>query len=1226
MGDLAGLLMALLSGGSLQDVIRRITGVDYGASNDGLQSMIQANLQNAAIRNPLRVSPDILARGASGLVSAMGINPMSGFGQGASAMFGAMYNFAPDIMGSVMGIPNPGQFYRQIANGASGISLASGRGMPSIFNPYSIMDSHDNAMRMAQSIYGLSARMDNGGNLTGYNVDFTHGLNMSEVGFVTQRLLSSDLAYKNYGYTRDKHGVISNVDIAQGGMDNLDLSVDKDGNYINKEDADRFSSNLKKLGGKFNEATSMLAKITGSVEEAFNLMDRIAGGNALGGTAQQATDVANKAMKMASSIRVTAAMSGVSPQEVYARMGGLQSAITARFGMDGVIAQASGLSDLMLDPAYRATMAYSMWEANNPKASPIQKQRMMAGVMARATSYANSSGENLAAIVSANKYLFTDDQLSQIENAYRRGQPNDIMKMVHGVLGPAVYDMMNDPSKVMAARLTGDKDLQNTLAAAGMEGNLQEAERAGARRLYNYSMDRIDQSIWKSTGDSTYLQGERDKASLEELRKMAVENGLTEEGAAELDDNQLRSYLTENGVDSRLIERREKTAQINKQREIIKSKVMSAKEESIARDKLDKAIDASKFSDTKKQELKNQLANGADLGDIYNKVFVTEQSRRENREYIFNGKMSSGEIAPINRDIDEQAKTYAIASTPEEVINAARLIMGRGMAFGSDMVGVIGELSGDKFKDKSDQEKLDYFAEKVIGLEQDGRLSTGGDDSKLTKSYSEGMRSLVKKALGSRIGNLSATGKDGKQNQDYVNLVSNIADSMTKHIKGGKSIGEAYALALGEIDKETMEKIGGDDEEGGRAEIERQIKEAKNHESDLVKNTMNVGQLASAAGTRINRSSRNLRNNAIERLKSLFVDEGISDYDSMETLSKHGGILNAAGAIGKIDDTAIEAGLKGLLSGIGLGNEKDIDIASLAKGIKSDFEKSGKKGNWKASIEKSIDEAVKSGRLSQEKAEEYKRNLTEKGDVGDNVIAAVLDAVKPEAALGQRLKGASASATDSINQVGLNVVASDAGKEIDFNADAGFSDATVKSISAIDSAEAEKNQNRITNWVRAGNDSFAQSEISRTKEMMDKLGAKLKEKGLDSTQIIKGIAGGDTKESQDLESAISELSNGDEDATNFYRGIIKSVKDEKFKVGENEKGGIDLMLEGKSGDLSDSATANITKGAYREGSNSYEILGALAKIVDFIGQVQHNPIPVVLQAVQTNVPVSLSAQ
>lgn len=1224
MGDLAGLLMAILSGGSLQDILRNIMGIGYGASNDGLQSIIQSNLFNASIRYPLNVSHDMVSRGASGLVSAMGINPMTGFGQGVSSMFGAMYNFAPDILGSIMGVPNPGQFYRQIANGATGISIASGRGMPSVLNPYSVMDSHANAMRMAQNVYGLSARFDNAGNMIGYNTDFTHGLNMSEVGFVTQRLLSSDIAYKNYEYARDRNGKISNVDIGRGGIENLDLSVDKDGNYINKEDADKFSGNLKKLGGKFNEATSMLAKITGSVEEAFNLMDRLAGGNALGGTAQQASDVANKAMKMASSIRVTAAMSGVSPQEVYARMGGLQSAITSRFGMDSAIAQASGLYDLMLDPAYRATMAYSMWEANNPKASPIQKQRMMAGTMARATSYANSSGENLAAIVSANKHLFTDEQLKQIEDAYRRGSPNDIRKMVQTVLGPSLYDMKNDPAKVMAARINGDRELQRRLAAAGMEGNLQEAERAGARTLYNYAMDRIDTAIQK-TGDGTYLFGERMNASVDELRKMAVENGLTEEGAAELNEHQLRSYLTDNGVDSRVMERREKTAQINRMREIVKSKTMTSEEESIARDKLNKAIDDSKLSDAKKQELKELNASGVDISDVYNKVFITDESRRENRKAIYGDKMSAGEVAPLNADINMQSRTFQVASTPEEILTAANAIMGSGMVFGSDLIGVVKEISGEEFKDKSDQEKLDYFANKVTSLEKKGKLSTGGDDESLTKSYEEGMRLLVHKSLGGRIGNLSATGKDGKQNQDYINLVSNIADSMAKHIKDGKSVGEAYALALGEIDEETMEKIGGDDKEGGKAEIKRQREEANNSGSDLVKNIMNAAQLASAAGTRINRNSRNLQNSAIDKLKGIFNDNGVSDYDSMQILSEQGSILATAGALGMIDDNAIETGLKGLLSGIGLGNEKGIDIASLAKGIKSDFEKSGKKGNWKASIEKSIDEAVKSGRLSQEKAEEYKRNLAEKGDVGDNVIAAVLDAVKPEYALGQRNNGAAASATSNINQVGLNAVASIAGQEIPMNAVDSMPDAT-STVSAIDSAEAEKNQNRITNWIRSGADSFAQSEIARTREMMNNLGAKLKEKGLDAEKTIKGIAGGDTEEAKALESAISELSNGDADKTNFYRGMIKSLKDEKIKVGENEKGGIDLMLEGKSGDLSDETAATITKSAYQEGSNSYEILGALAKIVDFIGQIQNKPLPVILQSVQTDVPVDLAVR
>lgn len=1241
MGDLIGILIPMLLGGAdLKDIIRALSGADYGSSNDGLKSMVSANIQNAILRNPLRVSQETINKGASGALDAMGINPMTGFGQGLSGLLGAMYHFAPDTIGSLIGVPDPGQFYRQIANGAAGISVASGNGMPSVFNPYSVMASHANAMRMAKGIYGLAARLDEGGNLAGYNTEFTHGLNMSEVGIVAQRLLSSDLAYKNYGYNRGRDGRISNVDLSRGGVENLDLSVDEEGNYINPEDAEKFSSNLKKLGGKFNEAASMLAKITGSVEDAMDIMDRLAGGNALGGTAQQASNVANKAMKMAASIRVASAMAGVSPQEAYARMDSLQNGIASKFGLDSALAQVSGLSDMVMDPAYRATIAYSMWEANNPNATQRQKQMVMAGTMTRATSYADSSGEHLAAIISANKDLFTEDQLKQVEVAYRMGRPNDVRQMVSDVIGPAVYDMMSDPSKVMAARLTGDKDTQERFWKAAMEGNLREAEVAGARTLYNYSMDRVDENLYNATGDNTYRAEERRNAATEELRRIAVENGLTEEGAAKLDAHQLRSYLSDNGVDARVVERREKIAEINREREMVEAATMSDEEESAARDRLIKAISESDMlTDTKKAELVDSLNNGADVGTVFGKVFSRNMGLKSEeianaREDIMGNKMSSGQAAQALKDIDSQARTWAIASTPEEVLNAAKSMIGSKSV--ANMTAIPGIFNREDFKNAAtDKEKLAIFAGEIKTLSDSGLLSTGGDDENLTGSYSEGIRSLVGKALGSRIGNIREMGEDGQRNKEYDALVSRISKSMLKSINDGKTVGEAYALALEEIqgDREVIEKIGGTDTEGGKAEIAKQIKDARDSGSSLVKTTMSADQLVSAAGSRINRESSNMRNNAADKILGLFKDEGVSDSDSMKLLMEQGKVLSSAGVIANIDENAIDKGLKGVLSDIGLDKVKGLDVAEMAKSVRADFSNAGEKGDWKSSIERSIDSAVKNGTITKEQAEAYKKKLSENGSVGDRVVASVLDAVKPDAAFSQRLNGGAEFGAGDVSQVAQNRTASQAVKEgMDINAADMVPDNATSAVSELDAAAAERSQNRIINFIQAGNGSIAKAEIEKTRTIMSKLGEKLGSvkiggKQITSEQIAKGLEGGDTEEAKAIESVIadselSQLSGG----TDFNRGLIKSLVSERVHVGENEVGGIDMVMSGKSGDISDANVANVTKGAYREGSISNDILGAISKIVQFTADLHEKPIPVLMRVADGySVPVSVEA-
>ena len=276
--NLLGMLLPLLmSGAGVGDIFRALGGAGQGgATMDGLRAMMSQSLSNARRNFPMFPNDGSLNRAFENVVYRMGGDPYNGAGQGAVSLLRSAYAIAPDIVGGITGIPNTGRMYSMLANGAGGISMAGGFGLPDFANPYSVMNSHRRAMSLGRMIQGFATNEDGG-----YNVGFTSGLNMEEVGKVSQRLLSSRIAY----------------------------TEDKTGHFLSPEDestSERFKDNLKKLGTKFNEAVSMLSKVTGSVDEALNVMDRLGGGNFLGGTAEEASRIAQRAKRMAANIRVQA--------------------------------------------------------------------------------------------------------------------------------------------------------------------------------------------------------------------------------------------------------------------------------------------------------------------------------------------------------------------------------------------------------------------------------------------------------------------------------------------------------------------------------------------------------------------------------------------------------------------------------------------------------------------------------------------------------------------------------------------------------------------------------------------------------------------------------------------------------------------------------------------------------------------------------------------------------
>lgn len=798
-------LVGMLAGGaSVSQVLSRFSGNGGSASYDGLQAIIAS--QNSAFRKDksLEYKNEDIVRRAEAFIDTLGFNPTTGAAQGTAQLMAHIYKFAPDVVGALIGMPNKQSLYQQLANNSAGISSASGRAT-SVLNPYSARDAYNRAVDLAHSVSNFAIRPDG----KGFNIDFTHGLNMDEIGMVTSRLLSSKIPYHRWEEKGKKMG------------DRLD------------EESQEFRDELKNLGDKFNSTASMLTKLTGSIKESLKIMDELAGGNFLGGTKAQAEDVARRAQSMAATVRMTAAVAGVSPQEAFKNMRVTQELLLQRSGVHQSLADASGYSGVLMNHAANAITSYNMWAASNPGASPMEKKRALFAIQTRFAQYVGTNGEAAAAIVSGHLDLFSKEEQETIKNAYRRGEPDSVRQLIQNRIGIAAYtDYINDPAAIQGFREAGDQDFLREMAQAATEGNDTQTHRAGARRMLSHSLSRTDGELSLYTGDRRLRYKDRRDAATDALRRLARENGMSAEGAASMDLDKLRNYLNRKGVDPRVIERTIHSAEIERQERDIKKNTMSSKEEATARRNLIRWVDSlGQLTNERKEELKKQIEGGGNLNQIYDNERLALGIKKYDPS-ILGGKISQEESKRMLRGLSEDKKNWAVDATDEELMRSIKPRI--------DVASLLGTISltegiVDKdFVDKkiSDRDALQKFDERARNFIERGKIKITDKettDQLMAETRKKAFTSVISDVIDGKIGNLDKDSKDRDKNgkNAYDRAIERIRDRVIKGVtdkNNPESIQEAFNNALEALKKDKNFDIG----EDGKKRIDQLLKDENN--------------------------------------------------------------------------------------------------------------------------------------------------------------------------------------------------------------------------------------------------------------------------------------------------------------------------------------------------------------------------------------------------------------
>lgn len=884
---------------------------------DGLSSMLNASLANARRYAPLRPSQNTIDNAAETIVGRLGFDPYTGRGQAFAHLIGSAYHMSPSMMGGILGVPDGSRFFSTIANGASGINRAAGYGQTDILNPYSVLASHRRTMDMAKTVYDLGIRK--GG---GYDVSFTHGLDMGEMGKVTQRLLSSDIAY------RDEAGA----------------RLDPD----DKDTSDKFRNNLKRLGSKFNEAASMLSKVTGSVEEALNLMDRMAGGNFLGGTAEQASKVAAQAKKMATAIRVTSAIAGVSPTEAYANMRVLQSQMAEGFGVtNGYISQASGIQALTGNAAYNATMAYQQWIAMNPNATQQQKDQARLAVNARAQMYMSRNGSALAAAIADNASLFSAEERRKAVESYRTGRPEAALALAKAKLGADVVDAyMKDPAMRIAAMQRAMKEnpeFYNEMNQAGIEGNLRQAETYGARKMVGLLTSGIDSDLYAKTGNGNLMQ-ERERAIKRRLAGTARKHlGLTDAALEEFSLDELRTALTDVGAYDA---REENAATLAATREQIGANTMSAREEREAvrnlRLEIDAAANAGTLTRSKANRLKANLdRNGARALDAAYKSLetVTRTGKEDLRRRVYGGKISSSEarnmLGRIERTEASQKGTYSTKERMDALALAAQ----------KEDFAKMGAIKREALE-IAQGDVIGRFEEKALEMEDTDGLNLERYSGQQVKELSvDAAMDMLGEQFGNALGNLS-------EENGLFDFRLDKADKIVEAVRKGKSFNEAFADVMSNLSDDEKAKIGyGKLVDGttmsGQATVERMVEDARGGNIANFDNQALLLKMASRVES-LNRGNGNYLGEMGKFAKKGVWTSTSDEAKAIGVFDEKARRLETVGLVGKGSvENANKSAAQRMLSrliGDKLGDRKGKDLELAVGGIAENFVDSIKDG------------------------------------------------------------------------------------------------------------------------------------------------------------------------------------------------------------------------------------------------------------------------------------------
>lgn len=325
------------------------------------------------------------------------ISSVLGLGSAGEKALRAANTFAPGVTEMILGHHGGMVAQTNVMNAANAIGATRSGFIGGMSNPEQMNINNQLGLRIAMNAYRNN--FDKSG---GVDVNQTHGLSLVQAAAISNQALQDNSLYESFAKkakTIDPSLTDSEIQNFKNGTGSTDKVVEK------------FNEHVKKFTSEINSFTASVTKMTGDFEESIQFLQRATGGQLFKDT-ESASKLRKDAVKMANNLRIIAADSGISAQELYMRSGLGGDIFEASQGRTNAFANkfANKVSGTRLGMIGAA--AFANWAKKNPNATKEERDAMGEAVNANVADYGQGDVSKMNVVLAR---LVDEGAVSQAE-------------------------------------------------------------------------------------------------------------------------------------------------------------------------------------------------------------------------------------------------------------------------------------------------------------------------------------------------------------------------------------------------------------------------------------------------------------------------------------------------------------------------------------------------------------------------------------------------------------------------------------------------------------------------------------------------------------------------------------------------------------------------------------------------------------------------------------------
>lgn len=448
------------------------------------------------------------------------ISKMLGLGEAGTKALKMANTFAPGITEMILGHHGGMAAQANVMNSANAIGAVRSGYIGGFADPQQMNRNNQLGLRIAMNAYRNN--FDESG---GVDIDQTHGLSLVQAAAISNQTLQDKSQYESFAKNAREYDAT---------LTDSEIKNFKDGTGATKKVTDAFNKHIKQFTSEINSFTASVTKMTGDFEESIQFLQRATGGQLFKDT-ESASKLRKDAVRMANNLRIIAADSGISAQELYMRSGLGGDIFEASQGRTNAFANkfANKVSGTRLGMIGAA--AFAEWAKKNPNATKEQRDAMGEAVNANIADYGQGDVAKMNVILSK---LVDEGKVTQAEaeKLAASGNAEQMYNFLAKKTGGEenLNEIMSDGRNLAVWRRKHSKTLGDLDEIAFSKGLERERLEKGARNKMDADFKWLSSTAGEGRGDSVKKELEnmtniafRDKATL-------IAAGMSEKDAAEL--------------------------------------------------------------------------------------------------------------------------------------------------------------------------------------------------------------------------------------------------------------------------------------------------------------------------------------------------------------------------------------------------------------------------------------------------------------------------------------------------------------------------------------------------------------------------------------------------------------------------------------------------------------------------------------------------------------------